>query len=238
MKEALVVGGSNGIGLSIVNNLTDYRHIYIIDKVAPEIRLADNMSFEQFDLTSSDFSIFKKYNNINTLIITSGFGNIALFEDIDEQTIINSFAVNTTAVIRIIKHFYSQINSKNDFYCAVMGSISGMLSSPFFSVYGATKAAICKFIESVNVELDKAGSVNRILNVSPGTIKGTKFYNSDNDLSLTAPLAKEIIKNMYEKNDLFIPQFEEIYSSVLERYLYDFRAFGLQSYDYKVKNKR
>lgn len=238
MKKALVVGGSNGIGLSIVSNLRDYDHIYIVDKTEPDIKLSENMSFEQFDLRSDDFSMFDKYDDIDSLIITAGFGNIGLFEDIEEGMISDLFLVNTISVIRIIKHFYHKLNSKDDFFCVVLSSISGLLSSPYFSVYGATKAALCKFIESVNVELEKSNSINKILNVCPGSIKGTRFYNDKNDIEVTTPLAKEIIDNMLKKNDLFIPQYVEVFRNVLDRYHKDFRTFGRQSYDYKKESKR
>ena len=119
-----------------------------------------------------------------------------------------------------------------------MVSIAGFMSSPFFAVYGASKAALKIFIESVNVELEKSGTSNRILNISPGSIKGTSFYNGKTDLSLTRPLAKEIIKNLENKNDLYIPQFEEIFKDVLERYHKDFRSEGIHSYEYKIKSGR
>lgn len=237
-REALIVGGSNGIGLSIAQKLQGYHTINIIDKKAPDIALDSCCKFKQFDLLDSDYSFFDGFENVDTLIISAGFGRLSLFKDIDEEEIIKSFSVNTVGTIRVIKHFYDKMLKKDDFYCAVMVSVSGMLSSPFFSIYGATKAALCKFIESVNVELLKSGTGNRILNISPGAIKGTRFYNGENNLDLTAPLAKEIIYRMYEKDDLFIPEYEEIYKDVLERYYNDFREFGKQSYEYKLKNKR
>ena len=40
------------------------------------------------------------------------------------------------------------------------------------------------FIESVNIELEKAGTDNRILNVSPGSLKGTRFNGQENNISL------------------------------------------------------
>lgn len=51
------------------------------------------------------------------------------------------------------------------------GNLAGFISSPFFAIYGTTKMALKIFIKSVNVELQKGGSKNVILNVSPGTIK-------------------------------------------------------------------
>ena len=146
--------------------------------------------------------------------------------------------VNATAVMRVIHHFYNRIASSEDFYCGVMGSISGFMSSPFFSVYGASKAALKIFIESVNVELEKSGTTNRILNVSPGSIKGTSFNQGKTDLQQTKQLASEIISHLKDKDDLFIPQYEEIFKEVLNRYHKDFRAEGSHSYDYKIASGR
>ena len=146
--------------------------------------------------------------------------------------------MNTVAVIRIIRHFYDRIRSVDDFYCGVMVSIAGFMSSPFFSVYGATKAALKIFIESVNVELMKSGTSNRILNISPGSIKGTSFNNGKNDLTQTIGLANAIIQHLEKKDDLFIPQYNEVFKNVLSRYHDDFRAEGEHSYDYKIKSGR
>ena len=242
MRRVLIVGGANGIGLSIAHVLakrTDVEKIYVVDKATlREEFYHEKIENVQFDLTSQDYSIFDKYKDIDGLIITAGFGRLALFKDIPEEMIATYFNVNTIPVIRIIKHFYDKLSGKDDFYCGVMVSIAGFMSSPFFSLYGATKAALKIFIESVNVELEKAGTTNRILNVSPGSIKGTSFNQGATDLNVTAPLAEDILRNMEEKNDLFIPQYEEVFKNVLERYYTDFRKEGLHSYEYKVASGR
>lgn len=242
MREALVVGGANGIGLAIATLLardTEYAKIHIVDRA----RMADEYvceKFEQheFDLRDGDFTLFDRFTKVDTVMITAGFGRLAHFADIDEQHIIDSFSVNTTAVIRIIHHFYQRLLSSEPFYLGVMGSIAGFMSSPLFAVYGASKAALKIFIESVNVELEMADTNNRILNVSPGSIKGTAFYNGANDLSVTTKLAEEIIANLRAQNDLFIPQYDEIFRNVLERYHADFRAEGRHSYQYKLQSGR
>lgn len=242
MKRVLVVGGANGIGLSIAKVLTSRdttEKVYIIDKIslADEYKESKIDSF-QFDLTSEDYSIFDRFQDVDGLIITAGFGKLALFEDIDEKMIPLYFNVNTIAVIRVIKHFYSKMLTNTDFYCGVMVSIAGFMSSPFFSLYGASKAALKIFIESVNVELEKTGSSNRILNVSPGSIKGTSFNHGKTDLNVTASLANEIIEHVENKEDLFIPKYEEVYKTVLERYHFDFREEGRHSYEYKLNSGR
>ena len=242
MRKILIVGGANGIGLSIAKELSSKKEVekvYIVDKASLAEEYQDQKidSF-QFDLTSMDYSIFDRFVDIDGLMITAGFGRLQLFADIPEEMIAAYFNVNTIAVIRIIKHFYDRLLSKEGFYCGVMVSIAGFMSSPFFSLYGATKAALKIFIESVNVELEKAGTSNRILNVSPGSIKGTSFNQGKTDLTVTSPLAIEIINNLESKNDLFIPHYEDVFKAVLSRYQKDFRAEGRHSYDYKLNSGR
>lgn len=242
MRRALVVGGANGIGLSIATELAkeeNFDKVYIVDRAVLD-QEHNNAKFEyhQFDLTESDYSLFDRFTDADTLMITAGFGRLALFKDIDEQHIISSMNVNATAVMRIIRRFYPRLQDKADFRCGVMVSIAGFMSSPFFSVYGASKAALKIFIESVNVELEKSGTSNRILNVSPGSIKGTSFNQEKSDLSQTGSLAREIIQRLEAKDDLFIPQYEEVFKHVLARYQTDFRAEGRHSYDYKLNSGR
>ena len=242
MRKALIVGGANGIGLSIATifaNREDYEKIYIVDKVLIDEEF-NNKKFEgiQFDLTSEDYSIFDRFKDVDTLMITAGFGKLSLFRDVSEQYITSSFAVNSVAPIRIIHHFMDKLTNEENFLCGVMVSIAGFMTSPFFAVYGATKAALKIFIESVNVELKKNGSNNCILNVSPGSIKGTSFNNGKTDLAMTETLASEIIAHLEAKNDLFIPQYEEIFKNVLARYQEDFRKEGIHSYDYKLNSHR
>ena len=242
MRNALVVGGANGIGLAIASELaarSDVEKVIIVDKSPIDERYLDSkFEYHQFDLTSEDYSLFEHFNDVDTLMITAGMGRLALFRDVTEEHIIRSFQVNTLSVIRIIKHFYDKLERQGDFYCGVMVSIAGFMSSPFFAVYGASKAALKIFIESVNVELEKAGSTNRILNVSPGSIKGTSFYAGETDLNVLKSLTLEIIGNLEAKNDLYIPQYDSIFKEVLERYHNDFRAEGSHSYDYKLNSGR
>lgn len=242
IKRILVVGGANGIGLSIAMELAkreEVEKVYIVDK-APLSEEYIHLKFEsfQFDLTNKDYSFFDRFTDINALMITAGLGKLALFKDVPESHIMNSFNVNTIPVLRLVHKFYGKLEAKDDFYCGVMVSIAGFMSSPFFAVYGATKAALKIFIESVNVELKKNESTNCILNISPGSMKGTSFTAGKTDLNVTAPMANAVIEHLEAKDDLFIPQYDDIFKNVLERYHADFRAEGEHSYDYKLKSGR
>ena len=242
MKRMLVVGGANGIGLAIAQEMANRavtEKVYIVDKAPLQEQYAHpKIESFQFDLTTEDYSFFDRFVDIDALMITAGFGRLALFKDVTEQHIINSFNVNAIPVLRLVKRFYSKLEGLDDFYCGVMDSIAGWMSSPFFAVYGATKAALKIFIESVNVELEKAETSNRILNVSPGSIKGTGFNAGKTNLGLLQDLTKDIIGHLEAKDDVFIPMYEEVYKTVLQRYHDDFRKEGAHSYEYKLSSNR
>ena len=244
MKKAVVVGGSNGIGLSLALSLQNYSDVYIVDRqaFAPPCELPTGGTQYHavvFDLLSDDYALFDQFADADTLIITAGVGRLALFGDTREEEIDRSFRVNTVGPMRIIRRFYDRISAPDDdFYCVVMASIAGHLSSPFFSIYSATKAALHRFIESVNIELEQGGTKNRILEVSPGSIEGTNFYGGDNDLSQTLPLAEAILQCMYGRETCYIPQYEAVFKEVIARYQSDPHRFGLESFAYKQKRMR
>lgn len=242
INKILVVGGANGIGLAIAYELAHRdttEKVYVVDKVTLQEQYSHpKIESFQFDLTAKDYSFFDRFTDINALMITAGFGKLALFKDVPEQHIMDSFNVNTIPVLRLIKRFYSKLEANQDFYCGVMVSIAGFMSSPFFAVYGATKAALKIFIESVNVELLKAGTTNQILNVSPGTIKGTGFYAGVTHLEELQSLTNEILIHLEAKDDVFIPKYKEVFKEVLQRYHEDYRKEGEHSYDYKKNSKR
>ena len=239
MKKALVIGGSNGIGLAIALELKKRGCLVdVIDKVNNTLLDKSGILFRQANLMDNDLSFLEQFRDIDTLVITAGFGRITPFEDILEQEIQNSFQVNSIAVLKVLHFFFPVMQQQAPFHCAVMGSIAGLVCSPLFATYSATKAALCNAIESLNIELEVTGTDNRILNVSPGSIKGTKFNGGDNDLRQTETLAQTIIAQMEQRQTLFIPQYEEVYQGVLERYHNDPHQFGLQSYQYKLESGR
>lgn len=240
-KTALVVGGSNGIGLGFTEKLLlqGYEKVYILDKTAPDLPPNDRIEYHPFNLLSDDYSILSAFDGIDTLIITAGFGRVAPFDTFENIEIINGFKVNTTSAMCIILHFISHLQNPNaDFTCIILGSIAGLISSPLFAVYGATKAALVKFIESVNIELEMTDSKNRILNVSPGSLQGTRFGGGKNDTTLLQSLIDEIFAKADAKETLFIPDYEKTYKGVLARYHEDPEDFGRNSYTYKIEGGR
>ncbi len=243
-KKAVVIGGSNGIGLAIAKSLFDRGYyLEICDRTVPEEEILPEKFFHYnySDLLDFDEELFKylaEDENVEILMITAGIGRIADFQAHHIKEIEKIMTVDAVSTLKIFRIFYDRILSQTPFYAGVMGSISGWMSSPAATVYAAAKAAVVRFAESVNIELEAAGAVNRILDVSPASFKGSRFYNGKNDLSITGPLAEEILVHLFNKETLYIPQYEETFKAVLERYHADPHEYGLHSYQYKKDSGR
>ena len=239
MKSALIIGGSNGIGLAIAFELSEIcESVTIVDRVAPKVKLPANLRVIEENLLITDFKWLEEVGNIDTLFYSAGFGRVAPFESLYDKEIDNSFTVNTISAFKVLKYFIPRMKSQEPFYCGVMVSIAARIASPLFSIYSATKASLFRGIEAINTELMMSGSENRILEVSPGSIKGTSFTGKETDLSVTKELANSIIHQMFNHEEVFIPEYESIFRSVINRYNEDPSKFAAESYKYKIKGNR
>ncbi len=244
MKKAVVVGGSNGIGLAISKELIDQGYfVEICSRSAPDngILNAGMVHHNCCDLLDFDEELFCQLaadKNVSLLMVTAGIGRIADFQYHHIAETEKILTVDTVSTIKIFRIFYDRIMNDQEFYAGVMGSISGWMSTPSAAVYAAAKAGVIRFVESVNIELEAYGSSNRILDVSPGSFKGSKFYGGENDLSVMAPLAEDILEHLFNRDTRFIPQYEEVYKAVLQRYHDDPHEYGMHSLKYKKESGR
>ncbi len=243
-KKAIVIGGSNGIGLALGNLLIERGYqLEIYDRSEPDRILhgENKVNYHYCNLLDFNESLFEDITadeDVEVLLITAGIGRVADFSAHHISEISDTISIDLTAVLRIIRIFYNRINSTEQFFTGVMASISGRISTPGAAVYAAAKAGVVRFIESVNIELEGSKTDNRILEISPGSFKGSKFYGGDNDLSLMNPLAIEILEHLFGHDTVFIPQYDEVFRGVIERYQKDPVEYGKYSYRFKKESDR
>ena len=244
VKKALVVGGSNGMGLAVTSTLIGRGYqVIVLDRNEGDLDKLNEGSYtytycDLLDFNEELFNDLSLDKDIEVLFISAGVGRIADFKAHHIAEIDKMFTIDTTSALKILRIFYDRILGRDTFYTGVMGSISGWMSSPAASVYAGAKAGLVRTIESINIELESEGTANRILDVSPASFKGSKFNGGVNDLTATTPLAEEIIEHLMNQDTLFIPQYEETFKGVLERYHNDPHEYGLHSYQYKKDSGR
>lgn len=249
MKKALVVGGTSGLGLGVVITLlrNKYDIVYVVGRRYPQIKdipeelynvFDDRVVFIESNLIYKDFGWLDTISNIDSLYLCAGIGKCDFFENNSNFDLLSQIDVNITSFIIVLRAFYNRIISNSDFYCGVISSISGHLVSPLMSVYAGTKSFVSRTVESLNIEIEKKGSKNRICEFAPGYVPGTRFYGGVNDFSLYEKFAIEFVDATLNRKRICIPEYDNIYKSVLDKYKKDSYNFGLDSYDYKLLSGR
>lgn len=238
MSNLLVIGGSNGLGASMVDILkNDFSDITIVDVNEP-IAKNSSIKFIKFDLFKNDVSLLKEFiEHADSLIVTAGIGTVKSFSNYSLTEIEKVIDVNLTSCLKILNLFFPSLMGKENKECMVIGSFAGDISSPLFSVYGASKSALNKACESLNVELRKCGSMNRITCIKPLNIKNTSFDGEKTDLAKLRDISLLFIDAMHNKIESFYYD-EKTCLEVLKRYQNDPIEFGNQSYDYKISSGR
>lgn len=237
MSNALVVGGSSGLGLSIALNLSNRGyHVYIMDKNEPLV-LIPNSTFIKKNLVNKDYTELNQLIDvIDSVYITAGIGRLNYFSDFTDYEIDINFRINTYPTLYLTKMFFDKLLKVPNFKFIVITSIAGIISSPLYALYSSTKGALHKFIESVNAELKSLHSMNKIFEVAPGHINGTAFHGKQVDLTSLEDITEQILLNSDSNAELFIPKYEEVYKDVINRYNSNPRQFSLESIEYKLSN--
>jgi len=179
MRKAVVTGASSGIGKEIARRLLllDYEVIGISRSIKKEEFDSQNFTPLQADLADEASTLLacKKLSaqNIYMLINCAGFGRFEPHEELKSKTITDMVFLNLTAPMLLANALLRDLK-KNGGYLININSIEALRSSKFAGVYGATKAGLKAFGDSLFEETRK--STLSVTNINPD-MTHSNFYN-------------------------------------------------------------
>lgn len=180
MRKVVVTGASSGIGKEIARRLLllDYEVIGVSRGVKKEDFDSQNFTPLQADLADekSTLETCKKLSNedIYMLINCAGFGRFEPHEELNNKTITNMVFLNLTAPMLLANALLRDLK-KNGGYLININSIEALRSSKFAGVYGATKAGLKAFGDSLFEETRKSSL--SVTNINPD-MTHSNFYNT------------------------------------------------------------
>ncbi|TKI71041.1 SDR family NAD(P)-dependent oxidoreductase [Sulfurimonas crateris] len=180
MRKVVVTGASSGIGKEIARRLLllDYKVIGVSRGVKKEDFDSQNFTPLQADLSDekSTLATCKKLSNedIYMLVNCAGFGRFEPHEELDNKTITDMVFLNLTAPMLLANALLRNLK-KNSGYLININSIEALRSSKFAGVYGATKAGLKAFGDSLFEETRKSSL--SVTNINPD-MTHSNFYNA------------------------------------------------------------
>jgi len=170
-KTVIVTGASSGIGEATARQfgregakvVLAARRADRLEALAQEIT-AMNTGAEtlvvQSDLTKLDDiqklvnATTERFGRVDVLVNNAGFGRIDWLENLDPVKDIQAqFDVNVMGVIQTTRQVLPIMMKQRSGHIINMGSMAGLIGSPTYTVYSATKHAVHGFSESLRREV-------------------------------------------------------------------------------------
>jgi len=187
---ALVTGGSSGIGRAVVEKLAAQGlNIVVVafpDKVLDEAVSEYKGKFPavEFRKVGSNFAergfmknVIDSTNDINVSVVINNAGYIktGFFTCGEFKPQLMNHDVNATAAVEITHHFIQKMQQKKLRGCVTFtSSPAGFMPCPFSVMYGATKAYLTTFAQSLAPEIYADGIDVSVIHPSP---VASRFYD-------------------------------------------------------------
>ena len=158
--KVLVLGGSSGIGLAVINLFRSENYEVInISRTPCKVNDVSNITL---DFSKKDIDLLVP-KNIQIIIDCIGTNTPAKFEDIKDDDLDNMFEINIKSKFRVLKKL---LKNNSPSHVIIVSSIWGVSSRKGRSVYSATKHALTGLVKTLALEY---ADQNCLINlVSPG----------------------------------------------------------------------
>ena len=178
-KVAVVTGASSGIGKEISLKLLslNYKVIGISRTIENAIITHENFIPLQADLANMKATLkvceILKQEDVYILINAAGFGKFEPHEELSSKTIMDMTSLNLTTPMLLTNALLRTLK-QNSGYLMNVNSIEALRASKFAGVYGATKAGLKAFGDSLFEETRKSGL--SVTNINPDMTQ-SNFYD-------------------------------------------------------------
>ena len=177
-KMVIITGCSSGIGKALAEEF--HRNGCRVVATARRLEsIADlkekGMSTYSLDVTNGDEvnlvinEVLGKEGRIDILVNNAGYGLIGPIIDIPEKELNVQFQTNVMAPLLIARKVAPAMKNQGGGLILNMGSISGVVTTPFSGAYCASKAALHALSDALRMELSPFGI--DVVSVQPGAIK-------------------------------------------------------------------
>ena len=177
MKSALVTGGSSGIGLALARALREDGYALTLAARRPEPLEAAAAELDALavpaNLGDADECVrlvaahAERYGGMDVLVNSAGIGIGGAFADLETKKVDLQLDVNIGSTFVVTRESLPLLRASRG-QIVTLASIAGTIPTPGLAVYGATKAALIAWTNSLNREEAENGV--RATAISPGFV--------------------------------------------------------------------
>ena len=240
-KTALITGASSGFGADFADILAkkgmdlvitarreeklNALKAEIIEKYGVKVRVIA-MDLTGFDAAEKLYSEVEN-GNIDMLINNAGFGMYDWFERQDAVTLDKMVQLNVVSAMTLANLFAKDFAAKNSGWILNVASFAAFNPTPFYAVYGATKAFLMNFSVAIRTELKKNGKNVAVTAFCPG-FTATEFVDRagqkrskflEMSIGKSYPAAEEAVDALLKNKPVVMPRFINKFGAFCLRFM-------------------
>ena len=192
-KNYVIIGGTSGIGLSVVKLLAQHNHhLFVGSRNERNINDVKQATFFHCNVVDNIFEFPKNIDTIDGLMYCPGSLSLMPFKRIKENIIMNEFKINVFGLLDSINFFLPFLQkNKEKSSIVLLSSVAVSLGMKYHTLVGATKGAVEGITRSLAAEFAPKIRFNAVAPSITKTALSKKFLSSEkmkNNLENRHPL--------------------------------------------------
>jgi len=199
MKNILVIGGSTGIGLQLVKNISENNRVYATYN-QHLVNDFDHATFHPLNVLDSQFDLSFLPETIDGIAYCVGAINLKPFARISEDDFINDYKKQVGGAIRIIQALLPKLKMSEQASIVLFSTIAVQTGFPFHTLVASSKGAIEGLTKALAAEFAPKIRVNCIAPSITDTPLAAALLNTDEKKMANAQ--RHPLKQVGEASDI------------------------------------
>jgi 3-oxoacyl-[acyl-carrier protein] reductase len=158
MRNIVIIGGSKGIGNSILLQQLENNKVHNISRTAPDIS-HPNLIHYSIDVLQD---ALPEIENIDILIYCPGSINLKPIGSLSIDDFRNDFEVNVIGAVKTIQKYLPVLKKGIDPSIVLFSTVAAKLGMPFHASIATAKAGVEGLVKSLGAELASTVRINAI----------------------------------------------------------------------------
>lgn len=194
MKNFVVIGGTSGIGLETVKQLSNAGHqVYVLSRTNRNLEGLENVTHIQWDAADGNAPVGEFPAQIDGLAYCPGSINLKPFHRLTTADFEADFKINVTGAVRAIQFFLPALKAVDSSSIVLFSTVAVQTGMVFHASIAAAKGAIEGLARSLAAELAPRVRANCIAPSLVQTELSAKLTSTEDKIKASAqrhPLAR------------------------------------------------
>lgn len=178
MKNIVIIGGSHGIGLSLVKELESSNNVYVASRTNENLG-GLNVTHIPFDVLTDTLDASQLPEQIDGFVYCPGSINLRPFKGLKVESFEQDMQINFFGAVKTIQTILPQLTAAGQSSVVLFSSVAASMGMPFHTSIAAAKGAVEGFAKALAAEYASKIRVNVIAPSLTQTPLADKFLNNE-----------------------------------------------------------